>query len=71
MGREGNALDVRAPRAAPPESPAAPGPAGPLLNAKTPNASLVLPCPLVVLGTTREAETGRPLGDLLRGIGYL
>ena len=32
---------------------------------------LILPCPLVVLGTTPERETGRPLGDLLRRIGYL
>jgi hypothetical protein len=34
-------------------------------------APLVLPCPLVVLGTTQENETGRPLGDLLRRIAYL
>ena len=35
------------------------------------DASLVLPCPLRVLGTTHESETGRPLSDLLRRIGYL
>lgn len=35
------------------------------------DVSLILPCPLLVLGTTREAQTGRPLGDLLRRIGYL
>jgi hypothetical protein len=34
-------------------------------------ASLVLPCPLVVLGTTPESQKGRPLGDLLRRIAYL
>ena len=34
-------------------------------------ASLVLPCPLVVLGTAPERGAGRPLGDLLRRIAYL
>ena len=35
------------------------------------DVSLILPCPLMVLGTTPESETGRPLSDLLRRIGYL
>lgn len=34
-------------------------------------ASLVLPCALKVFGTTQETETRRPLGDLLRRVGYL
>ncbi|HEY7675744.1 MAG TPA: hypothetical protein VIG69_01635 [Candidatus Methylomirabilis sp.] len=34
-------------------------------------APLVLPCPLVVLGTTQEGKAGKPLGDLLRRIAYL
>ncbi len=36
-----------------------------------PTAPLVLPCPLVVLGTTPQSEKGRPLSDLLRRIAYL
>jgi len=31
----------------------------------------VLPCPLVVFNTTTDAETGRPLGELLRALGYV
>ena len=55
--------------------PAAPAPEGgrPGVPPQAPPAAapLVLPCPLVVLGTTQERETGRPLSDLLRRIGYL
>ncbi len=32
---------------------------------------LVLPCALVLLGPLNDAETGRPLSELLRAIGYL
>jgi hypothetical protein len=31
----------------------------------------VLPCALVLLGPLNDAETGRPLSELLRAIGYL
>lgn len=31
----------------------------------------VLPCPLVVFHTTKDGETGRPLGELLRALGYV
>jgi len=31
----------------------------------------VLQCALTMLGTVKDPETGRPLGELLRRIGYL
>lgn len=31
----------------------------------------VLPCPLIVLHTTTDGETGRPLSELLRALGYV
>jgi hypothetical protein len=31
----------------------------------------VLPCALVVFGPLTDAETGRPLSELLRAVGYL
>jgi hypothetical protein len=33
--------------------------------------SHVLPCALTMVGTIHDPETGRPLGELLRKIGYL
>lgn len=53
------------------EAAAEAAPAGTSPQANIANVSLVLPCPLIVLGTTTAPEAGRPLSDLLRRIGYL
>jgi hypothetical protein len=36
-----------------------------------PEGPHVLQCALTMLGTIKDSETGRPLGELLRRIGYL
>ncbi len=40
----------------------------PAAGAESPH---VLPCALILLGPLNDAETGRPLSELLRAIGYL
>ncbi len=66
-GRDVGATGGEAPGAATAEG----GRAGAPPRARIVDAPLVLPCPLRVLSTTHESETGRPLSDLLRRIGYL
>ncbi len=71
MGGEEKGRDVPSRGEVTAVAAAEPGGAGVGPGAANADGSLVLPCPLRVLGTTRETETGRPLGDLLRRIGYL
>jgi hypothetical protein len=66
-----NGRDARAQGETAPVDTAEEGRPGDPLQGPHAAAPLVLPCPLVVLGTTQEQETGRPLGDLLRRIAYL
>ncbi len=70
MVAEGNTRHVRARGDVPAASAADAGRAGAPPITQTADASLVLPCPLLVLGTTRDVETGRPLADLLPRVGY-
>ncbi len=66
-GRDAGATGAEVPEVATAEG----GRAGAPPRARIADAPLVLPCPLRVLGTTHKSETGRPLSDLLRRIGYL